>query len=352
MRSWGMWVGCALAGALVLGSGANSRSAPVGGEEKSWSAPRGGAHNPRPTGLLGDPDQAADPAAMEAAQAIIDRDEAASGRTFDPAFRADVLKKLASKPLEQLEAIRNRTGGGWGPSFLGSTVQDFVYTPVPPCRIIDTRLAGGPMAAGTPRDFRVASTNYSGQGGSASGCGIPFGPTTAAVINFVAVSPAGAGDLRATPYGTAIPQAAIINYAAVPGLNIANGLVVQICNPAISSCGFDLTIRADVSATQLVADVQGYFAPPFATSLDVVSTYGSYFACASGFDCGAYQTCGAGYTITGGGCQLSLYSFNWYWANNSPAGGLLNTWYCQGTNTDFITQYYRVIAMCSRVPGR
>ena len=109
------------------------------------------------------------------------------------------------------------------------------------------------------RNFLVAATNYSGQGGSATTCGIPNGPATAAVINFVAVSPAGAGDLRATPFGTAIPLAAIINYAAVPGLNIANGLAVTICDPATTTCSFDLTIQADVSVTDLVADVQGYF---------------------------------------------------------------------------------------------
>jgi hypothetical protein len=79
------------------------------------------------------------------------------------------------------------------------------------------------------------------------------------VVNFVSVSPAGPGDLRATPFGTPIPLAAIINYAAVPGLAIANGLAVTICDPAVASCGFDLTIQADNSATDLVADVQGYF---------------------------------------------------------------------------------------------
>jgi hypothetical protein len=80
----------------------------------------------------------------------------------------------------------------------------------------------------------------SAQGGSATGCGVPSGAATAAVINFVAVNPAGPGDLRITPFGTPMPTASILNYAAVPGLNIANG-------PAVGA------------ATQVVADVQGYF---------------------------------------------------------------------------------------------
>jgi len=89
-----------------------------------------------------------------------------------------------------------------GPSDVGDSQADLVYTPVTPCRIIDTRLAGGPIAGGTTRDFRVTGTDLSAQGGSATGCGIPSGPATAAVINFVAVTPAGPGDLRITPFGT------------------------------------------------------------------------------------------------------------------------------------------------------
>jgi hypothetical protein len=142
---------------------------------------------------------------------------------------------------------------------LGDSQADLVYTPVAPCRIIDTRLAGGPIAGGTGRNFRVTGTDLSAQGGSATGCGIPFGPATAAVINFVAVNPRGPGDLRITPFGTPMPTASILNYAAVSGLNIANGPAVTICDPAVAACSSDFTIQADGGATQVVADVQGYF---------------------------------------------------------------------------------------------
>ncbi len=139
---------------------------------------------------------------------------------------------------------------GKGPLNLGDSQADLVYTPVTPCRIIDTRLAGGPIAGGTTRSFRVTGTDLSAQGGSATGCGIPSGPATAAVINFVAVSPGGPG---------AMPTASILNYAAVPGLNIANGPAVTICDPAVATCTSDFTIQADAGATDVVADVQGYF---------------------------------------------------------------------------------------------
>ena len=54
-----------------------------------------------------------------------------------------------------------------------------------------------------------------------------------------------------------MPLAAILNYAT--GLNIANGLAVTICDTATTTCTYDFTIQANGSATDLVADVQGYF---------------------------------------------------------------------------------------------
>jgi hypothetical protein len=148
-----------------------------------------------------------------------------------------------------------------GPASLGDSAADLVYTPVAPCRIIDTRLAGGALAPGTPRNFFVAGVDFFGlQGGTPGGCGVPSGPATAALVNFVAVQPSGPGNLRAWAFGGLAPSASIINYASVPGLNIANGLAVPLCNQAAASCGpGDITVRADVSATHVVADVIGYF---------------------------------------------------------------------------------------------
>jgi hypothetical protein len=160
-----------------------------------------------------------------------------------------------SPALAQEKATSTRNG----PSDLGDSQADLVYTPVTPCRIIDTRLAGGPIAGGTTRSFRVTGGDLSSQGGSPTGCGIPSGAATAAVVNFIAVNPAGPGDLRITPFGTPMPTASILNYAAVTGLNIANGPTVAICDLAVAPCSSDFTIQADGAATQVVADVQGYF---------------------------------------------------------------------------------------------
>ena len=142
---------------------------------------------------------------------------------------------------------------------LGDSAADLVYTPVTPCRIVDTRaVAGGRLIPGAQRDFLVSGTqSFDTQGGTTGGCGIPDN-ATAAMLNFVAVTPSGPGDLRAWPYGQPVPLASIVNYAAVAGLNLANGAVVALCNSATTTCTFDVSVQADASATDLVVDVIGF----------------------------------------------------------------------------------------------
>lgn len=200
------------------------------------------------------------------ADTLVARAEAASGRRFDERFRAAVSGALQALGDEELRAREERgPGAGLGPLVIGASSSQLVYTPVQPCRVIDTRLAGGPLAGGTIRNFRLTGTGLESQGGAAAGCNLPFGPATAAVVNFVAVNPAGAGNLRAWAYSTppvAAPNASIINYTPVAGaaLNLANGVMVPLCDLLQTTCpGADLRVQADISATNVVADVLGYF---------------------------------------------------------------------------------------------
>ena len=153
-----------------------------------------------------------------------------------------------------------------GPLALGDSSAHLVYTPTPPCRILDTRLAGGGLAAGIPRSFQATGDDLSAQGGSATGCNVPPGPTAVAMINFVAVNPAGAGNLRAWAFRSppaAAPNSSVLNYAAVAGagLNIANAIALPVCDRSEpgQTCGSDFQVRADGSGTHLVADVVGFF---------------------------------------------------------------------------------------------
>jgi hypothetical protein len=210
----------------------------------------------------GDGGEAARLAALKAerAEAILSREEG-RGRPFDPAFRVEMKARLSQATPDDLELVEKR---GYGllpePKALGASSADLIYTPVAPCRVIDTRSGGGALGAGFQRNFYVAGVDgFPTQGGNAAGCGLPRGPATAAVVNFVAVNPSGPGNLRAWAYGSAVPNASIINFAAV-GMNIANAVVVPLCDVATASCvPGDITVQADGSGAHVVADVVGYF---------------------------------------------------------------------------------------------
>jgi len=338
---------------LLIGSGINAQTV-AQPEATTWSAPTGSGRQ-MPTGVPTESRSSAmDSAERKAmARSIVERNESASGRVFDGAYRDAVVMNLATKPVTELEGVPRDTSHGLqaAPLFLGATQADLVYNPVAPCRVVDTRLIGGPITAGNHRAFRVTGTNFMAQGGSSGNCGVPFGPSTAAVINFTAVgaTAAGPGNLAVVPYGAAFSSSSVINWT--PGVNIANGLPVTLCDPNTATCTADIDVQANINSVNVVADVQGYFAAPVKTGLDVQVVIANYYSCPSAFDCGVTQPCNAGYIITGGGCQLANYSFTFYWANNSPMG-VTNGWNCQGTNTSVNAQSMRTIAVCSRTPGR
>ncbi|MBK8598900.1 MAG: hypothetical protein IPP07_09185 [Holophagales bacterium] len=227
---------------------------------------------------LAEQSSASDEAALDAARRqeliadVLRAREKAAGRTLSPALRGYLAGRMLEVPTGALEEFLE--GGGLGdvgtlalaapgpePRAIGDSASDLVYTPVEPCRIVDTRFGGGAIAAGSARSFLVTgAAGFGAQGGNASGCGIPD-DATAAVLNFVAVNPQGAGHLQAYPYNAVpvVPTASVINYSAVGGLNIANGVVQPICNSAMTTCTYDLIVRANVSTAELVVDVLGYF---------------------------------------------------------------------------------------------
>jgi hypothetical protein len=142
-----------------------------------------------------------------------------------------------------------------------------------PRRVIDTRLpgAGGKFAGGETRSYvlRGPTTDYTSQGGNAAGCGIPgLGGTTvqenvakALALNVIVVAPTAAGDMRAWPANQPVPLASVINYTNISGFNIANGVIVPMCDEqSATPCSTgDISFKADVAGGFLVADVTGYF---------------------------------------------------------------------------------------------
>src|SRR5205085_2253105 len=92
---------------------------------------------------------------------------------------------------------------------LGDLADDLVYTPVVPCRIVDTRLgAGGVLLATNQRDWLAHSAGgFASQGGSASNCGIAVAPA-AVMINVTLANTVGGPEFfTAWPFNQPRPNA-------------------------------------------------------------------------------------------------------------------------------------------------
>jgi hypothetical protein len=130
-----------------------------------------------------------------------------------------------------------------------------VYTPVVPCRIVDTRSVGGAFAAGgQTRNYRAYLTagTFTVQGGAASNCGIPANPAAVA-LNITAIN--GGSFLTAWPYNTTMPTSSTLNPAA--GLTLANGAIIATCQP---NCAAEFSVFT--FGAHVVIDIAGYFKAP------------------------------------------------------------------------------------------
>jgi hypothetical protein len=147
-----------------------------------------------------------------------------------------------------------------------ASVESVAYTPLTPCRVVDTREAGGPpLLPGTVRSF--VFRNRCGIPPSTQDGGAESNVATALALNVVAVGAGGPGHLVAWPSNRSQPTASVINFSSqqeTGGLNVANGIILQLCDEvAATPCAQgDLSFVAAVSSVHLVVDVVGYFARP------------------------------------------------------------------------------------------
>lgn len=131
-----------------------------------------------------------------------------------------------------------------------SSAQD-LFTPITPCRILDTRLST-PMAANTTRTFYVTgTTGFAPQGGKSGGCGIPAG-ATAIAGTVTSVGSTATGWLTLYPAGAALPNASMLSYPK--GMTITSGETTTIAGGAAKP----LAIRVHAQ-TNVVFDVTGYY---------------------------------------------------------------------------------------------
>jgi hypothetical protein len=246
-----------------------------------------------------------------------------------------VLAIIANGPVA-------KSGATITPNYLGDILDDLVYTPITPCRIVDTRFATSypfQLVGGTTYSFDVDGSNFSAQGGNPSGCGIPFGVPRAVDMTLTVTNTSGFGFLTAWQLFVSRPNSSFLNWA--PGWTVANTAAI----PVVPGGGADFNVFAS-SSTSVVIDVVGYFAAPVATPLDCTVVTNSAPLPVNVFT-HVFAACPSGRTLSGGGLFYALSNTN---AKSWPSG-TPNNWeasfYPIGVG-DTGTTY----AVCCRMPGR
>jgi uncharacterized delta-60 repeat protein len=166
-----------------------------------------------------------------------------------PQIKTATVTNTAVVPINTAASVKEQC-------FYAGSTPDLVYAPVTPCRIVDTRLAGGAIPPGGIRSYNVWG-DVAPQGGDAN-CPSPKGEPYTAHINVTAVPVSGNGNIVAYPFGSTAPNASLVNYRA-DAQNIANSATVKTCN----NCTKDISIKSNNGTAHVIIDVLGYdFAKP------------------------------------------------------------------------------------------
>ncbi len=220
----------------------------------------------------------------------------------------------------------------------GSLVSDAVYTPIAPCKLIDTRgtagytYFGGSFAAAERRSYNAYS-----------GCGpTPANMTAILVSAITSYAGVGGGILSMMLPGAMPPLTNVFYTGYVPVTT-----VVPV-NGASPGGLFDVQITG-VSGAALIVEVIGYFAAPTPTALDCYVTPAESVSIAAGYNAYRFTTsvCATGYTA------VSPYCFDGGFAGvySSGSGVAGNAW-CGWKNVGGTAATISQATQCCRVPGR
>lgn len=171
------------------------------------------------------------------------------------------VRDVLSRAVLQDQPVRE---GRVATKALGDANADLVFTPLAPCRIVDTRGAGGALSPNVTRVFDGFSANFATQGGHTAGCGIPNG-VAALVMTVTATNAATNSFLRVWAQGGTEPGASTMNFQSSI-VAIATGTIVPVNSGNLNR--FAVKSGAGVD---FIADVVGYFRAPTSSTLPKAS---------------------------------------------------------------------------------
>lgn len=228
---------------------------------------------------------------------------------------------------------------------LGQLAADLVFTPITPCRIVDTRVPNDRIGAGATRDLDASNPggNFTSQGGSNTNCGIPANPAALA-LSVTGLGNLGTGFLRVFPHNGTNAQGSPVPLNTI-NTTVTNDMIV----PACQGCAQELKVYS-TAHTHYAAFVTGYFMAPQATALNCTTVYETPNRSIPANSNSFYYsnvTCPAGYTAVSANCWN--ISTNGVYSGGSGVNG--GAW-CQFLNLNGSAQLVRLGTECCRVPGR
>ena len=233
-----------------------------------------------------------------------------------------------------------------------------VYTPVVPCRIMDTRNATagsgvqGPIVGGALEQipgFVTSGSNWTqyGQTGTPSDCGLtnPPGISIKAVAVVITIlNPNFDAFLGVSDINSLTTTLATVALNYTHGQSLSTMYIV----PQIASNNIYFAMPASLSA-QLIFDVVGYFVLSDATALQCATVSSSPVTIGMGTSGSATSpACSAGYTLTSGSCDSTSSTMKLV---SDKASGVNTTWSCT-VNNPGTAGTLTARANCCRVPGK
>lgn len=252
---------------------------------------------------------------------------------------------------------------------LGSATTDLVFVPITPCRIVDTRNTGVPIAAGsTAKYFFYGDSGvftFSTQGGVAgaavsacpgavlAGGGGTLGTIApaAAVATVTVANATAAGNFVVWGGGAPVPSTSVLNW--IPGQVLANTTVIPSGGRTGGNLDFAAFYNGPSGLANIIVDVVGYYIENAATALQCTTQLA---AAAGAVNSGttiavAFPVCAAGYARTGGGCSTSVPpGANVYLQNDSPNNA--NCVFFNNSGGAIAGNTFQAEAVCCRVPGQ
>lgn len=204
-------------------------------------------------------------------------------------------------------AYSGSASGAKGVKTAGDVTLPVFFVGVNPCRDVDTRQAPGPyggpaLTAGVPRNFSIKT--------GAPCTGIAAG-AVAYSLNITVTNTQGPGFILIYPQGGIQPLVSTVNYVA--GQTIANAAIVP------AGTGGGITVVAGVSGTDLIVDINGYFAADPINTGEAVTVIGSCGGCGIVF---GENTDSSGYGVWGKGAfgGIGVYGTTTAVGGNTKAG--------------------------------